>query len=162
MNGWDKVENQIEKGPVKAFWTIVCIGATCLFIVLGGVVLFTPVLVGVGLMDKVTDIDSRIGDYEWYHQQYESIKAIDAKIVGAEAAVEQYKEDLGPRSEWGREDKVEYNRLNSISIGLVQQRNDAAAEYNAKSKMINRNWVKPDGIPSEIVIDPTGKTTYSY
>ena len=161
-NGWDNLENSLEKGPITGFFKMAMIAVVCILITLASLWVISPFFKGSELVNKVVDVDSRLADYEWFHNQFEGIKSLDSKIIGAKTAYSEYLELLGDRGSWGREDKIEIARLNSIKIGLIQQINDSVAEYNARSKMINRNWVKPDGIPYQILVLENGKANFNY
>ena len=54
----------------------------------------------------------------------------------------------GSRADWTFEDKTEAARLAAIKQGLQSQYQDIVAEYNARSKMANRNIFKDGLIPS--------------
>lgn len=112
-------------------------------------------LLGIGaqpaaVVSKTLNANNMIANYEFFKQQHEDIKAIDNKIVQAEAAITQYKEDAGPRADWGFQDKEHYNRLNTVHLGLKHQRESMVAEYNAKSKMQNRSLFKDASLPYQI------------
>ncbi len=97
---------------------------------------------GSRIIDKTIDADNVIYNYEWFKQRHQDVQAIDTKIEQANQAVNQFKDDNGERSGWDMFDKQEYDRLNSVAIGLQQQRADIVAEYNARSRMANRSIFK--------------------
>ncbi len=99
---------------------------------------------------QVSGTNNIITNYEWFKQTYQSVKAIDKKIGNAESAITSFTESMGPRSEWGYEDKTEYGRLSSIKLGLQNQRADMVATYNARSKMATRSIFKGDELPFEL------------
>ena len=98
------------------------------------------------IIERTLDADNVLYNYEWFKQRFQSIQAIDKKIIDAEQAVETFKEEAGPRDGWHREDREESSRLSAITLGLKQQRADLAAEYNARSKMANRSIFKAGDI----------------
>lgn len=55
------------------------------------------------------------------------------------SSLAEFKELYGTSAnDWDWETKQEYNRLNTIKIGLINQDENLVAEYNARSKMANR------------------------
>ena len=153
--GWEDVERSVEKGPVPAFLKI---GGIVLFIVIVCAVVgfvLNPFRQAGRIMDKTIDADNVIYNYEWFKQRHQDIEAIDSKIADADATVEQFKVDAGPRDGWHREDREEHSRLSSVALGLKQQRADLAAEYNARSMMVNRSIFKAGDVelPEHIQID---------
>ena len=103
------------------------------------------------ILEKTFDADNIVQNYEWFKQTYQDIQATDIKIKNANAAVMSYVETLGPRDKWDMMDKTEYSRLNSVVLGLKNYREDLAARYNARSKMVNRAVFKHgDELPETI------------
>lgn len=164
---WDKLERASKKGPESlAVWAGIrfgCLLAVCL-LVFGclGVVGFiaNPFKQAGRIVSKTIDADNVIANYEWFKLRYEEIQAIDAKILGAAKAVDRFVKDAGPRKDWHREDREEYSRLTSILLGLNQQRSDLAAEYNARSRMVNRKIFKAGDtvLPEHISVEFDGGT----
>lgn len=95
-----------------------------------------------GIIDRTLDPDFALQNYEWFKLRYESVQATDKKILNAKSTIEQFKSDAGPRTEWSFEDKNESSRLNAVLLGLKNHRADLVAEYNAKSRMMNRKIFK--------------------
>lgn len=139
---WKSYESAIERGPFSIFLKIflLIIGISIVVGVAG--ILFNPFKQGARIIEKTIDADNVIYNYEWFKRQHESIGALDNKIKQQQGSLENFKSELGNRNEWDRLDKEEYDRLNTILIGLQQQREDAAAEYNARSRMVNRSIFK--------------------
>lgn len=143
---WDKLENEIERGHYSATWAIM------------KWILFVIVIVGIlsfvfkqfFLLSKVTQNDAIIYNYEYFHKQSQSYRAILSKIRSAKQSVDQFKQDAGPRESWTFEDKTEYARLNSIATGLVYQCNDLVADYNAKTEMLSRSIFKTNSTPYKL------------
>lgn len=150
---WKSLEDKVERGPISAGISFIFIGATIVMVgmvVFGGLgLLSNPIKQGSRLINKTIDADNVLYNYEWFKQRYEDVQAIDIKIQDAAISMEGYKDDLGNRSGWDREDKIEYSRLSSIKLGLEQQRADLVAEYNARSQMVNRSIFK-SGVPERI------------
>ena len=152
---WDKLDRAAEKGPGAIMWKI--IGFVVIFSIVIGTIGFVanPFKQGAAIINKTIDADNVIMNYEWFKQRHEDIGAIDSKIKGAQNAVDQFKEDAGERKDWHREDREEHSRLASVALGLTQQRADLAAEYNARSRMVNRSIFKTGDseLPESISVD---------
>lgn len=101
-----------------------------------------------GIVDKTLTADNAIYNYEWFKQQKEDIKAIEAKIEIAQTAETSFKAEAGDRKSWTFEDKNEAARLAAVKQGLQSQYQDMVATYNARSKMANRNIFLDGKIPS--------------
>lgn len=101
-----------------------------------------------GITDKTLTANNAIYNYEWFKQQKEDIKAIEAKIEIAQTSYDSFIASAGPRKEWGFEDKTESARLSAVKQGLQSQYQDMVATYNARSKMANRNIFLDGKIPS--------------
>lgn len=100
--------------------------------------------------DKTLDADKAIAEYEWFKRQEESIDALYKKEETAKQALEDFMSILPQdRSKWKRGDKDEWSRLNSNIVGISNMLDTAIAEYNARSKMVNRSIFK-DNLPSNI------------
>lgn len=135
----------------KELSIIIIIGFILFFIVATG---FFRYFVQVDrIIEKTIDADNVIYNYEWFERQNEAIKSIDKKIRNAQNQVESFESSLGERKDWDREDKIEHSRLSSIVLGLKQQRNDIASEFNARSKMRNREIFKSRNLPERIELD---------
>ena len=127
------------------------------FMVLGLRVLLFPVNTFVksvdtayGVVDKTLDADNAIYNYEWFKRQEESIKALYKKETRAIKEHDDFIRMLPDDAQtWSREDKNESSRLSSIAWALGNQIDDAIAEYNARSSMVNRAIFK-DSLPSNI------------
>lgn len=95
-----------------------------------------------GVVERTLDPDNVIYNYEWFKLKYEGYLATENKIENAKAALETFKADAGPRDKWSFEDKNESSRLSSVLLGLQNYIEDIKAEYNAKSRMVNRSIFK--------------------
>lgn len=150
---WESAEKHAKRGPVVA----ILMGIALLVGVGGllGVIGFcaNPLRQAGRIVSKTIDADNVIYNYEWFKQRNQDIKALDAKIGGADATVDDFKAEAGPRSGWHREDREEASRLSMVALGLRQQRSDMAAEYNARSTMANRAIFQTGELPASILID---------
>ena len=117
-------------------------------ILVGRIVLF-PLFVArkivdaaTGVIERTLDPDNVIYNYEWFKLKYEEYLATKTKIKNTESTLATFKADAGPRSDWSFEDKNESSRLSSVLLGLQNYIEDIKAEYNAKSRMVNRKIFK--------------------
>lgn len=145
----------MEGLKVILIWLLVIV-----ILVFGGIaikVLFFPVHIAdksvdlaYGTTNKTMTAENAIYNYEWFKMQEESIESLYKKEDTAKKQLEEYikllPEDKG---KWTRDDKNEVSRLQSIVSGIENMTNDAIAEYNAKSNMVNRVIFK-DNLPSNI------------
>lgn len=149
---WDSWERSMQKSPgafaVKLI--LFCFGIAALVGTLNFI--FNPFKQAGRVIEKTIDADNVIANYEWFKKRSQDIRSIDAKIDSAKGAADHFAEACGPRPEWKREDREEHARLSSIHIGLLQQRNDLAAEYNARTEMQNRSLFKTSDLPESFPI----------
>lgn len=99
---------------------------------------------------KTLNTDNIIHNYEWFRQQAYDVDAIDIKITQNQNSLTALETALGARSTWSFDDRQEHSRLTSIVNGLVAQRADMVAEYNARSKMANRSIFKTNDLPETL------------
>ena len=123
------------------------------FVVTSCGVITNPFRQAARVIGKTIDADNVIYNYEWFKRRYQAIESINAKVASSQLAVTTFKAEAGERSAWKREDREEAARLSSILLGLRQQRNDLAAEYNARSDMANRAIFKSGELPESISIE---------
>lgn len=119
---------------------------------LGLKALFFPVNVahkefqlGNDVVNKTLDADNAIYNYEWFKRQKEQIDATNKKLELANASAKSFDTSAGVRKDWTFEDKGESARLHAVSQGIESQLKDMISEYNARTKMANRN-IFDDGI----------------
>ena len=150
----NKQIDEFEKAPVKFLikCVILAIIVVCLI-----TVITLPFTTCTSIATKTFNADNVVYNYEYFKLQYESIKAMKTKIHIAEKDVLEMK--AIPRTELTFEDKTEYSRLKSISTGLKYQLEDMVADYNAKSKMINRSIFK-EGVPQQTNSNLGGMNSY--
>jgi len=102
------------------------------------------------IIESTYDSENAIYNYEWFKTQYEKIQATENKIENTEGSLKNLKSTYGENtSEWSRVTETEYNRQSYVLLGLKNHYNDLVAEYNARSKMANRNIFK-DGLPMNV------------
>jgi len=147
---WKSFERELDHGPVRAtvvvwrwaLFALFLVGVTCA----GIWVVAKPFAIVADTLDG----DNVKQNYEWFKQRHEDVLAIDRKIQHSERDVKLFKTEAGPRKDWKREDRIEASRLQSISTGLQQQRDDLVADYNARSRMVNRAIFKGNDTPARI------------
>jgi len=145
-NGWEEMESRIDKGPWSAFASVGCFAITAVVIL---VIVFSSLgfvgnvfTQGQRVVNKTIDADNMIYNYEWFKQRHEDIGAIDSKIELSKSSLKRFTDSAGDRKDWHREDREEHARLSTVQLGLEQQRADLIAEYNARSRMVNRSVFK--------------------
>lgn len=150
MSGWDSYDRQMNRGPISAIavnWRIAIFVLILVGVTTCGVTVVTKPFQVVG---NNLDSDNVQYNYEWFKSQHESIKALDVQITQTDAQLKRFMKDAGPRNKWHREDREEYSRLDAILLGLKNERASQAAQYNARSRMVNRAIFKGTDTPSEI------------
>lgn len=101
------------------------------------------------IIDVTYTSDNAIYNYEWFKKQYESIHATEKQIDNTMIHLDEFKELFGNVSTWDWSTKQEYNRLSSTLLGQKNHYESIVADYNARSKMANRNIFK-DKLPYAI------------
>jgi hypothetical protein len=105
------------------------------------------------LVDRVTDPDRIISNYEWFEEAYNDCLALDAKIATTVKQIDSQFQGLpADRSEWSRQDRDAYAQWNTTLNGQRSQRQNIVAEYNAKSRMITRQLWKASHLPYQLEI----------
>ena len=134
----------MNKKGFATIWIVLIIlgliGTSLLFkFWLGPKIFFKQVDTAHQIIDKTYDADNAINNYEWFKLQYENIQATEKQIDNSVTELDNFKEMFGEPKEWDYTTKQEYSRLSSISLGQKNHYESQVAEYNAKSKMANRN-----------------------
>lgn len=102
------------------------------------------------VQDKTLNANNAIYNYEWFKQQKEDIVALKNKVDIADKAINDFEFLGGARRDWTFEDKNEDARLRAVKQGNQSQLETAIADYNARSKMANRNIFADGILPSYI------------
>ncbi len=114
-------------------------------------VLTLPARSATGVAEQVLDPNRIVYTYEWFYQQYHNIQATQSKIYNTQKEVDAYVEGLpADKTSWSYTDRKEYERLNSIVLGLQNIQADQIAQYNARSQMVTRDKFKGWGLPDQI------------
>ncbi|MCK4781325.1 hypothetical protein KAS79_00150 [Candidatus Parcubacteria bacterium] len=144
-------ENTILKGiGVLAIIILVIGGLWVLKIIFLPVKTVTTQVDSAGkIIDKTYDADNALYNYEWFKTQHEKIVANRQQIENTKTEVKEFKETYGNVTTWGYQTKQEYNRLNRIKLGLINQDKNLVAKYNARSEMANRKIFK-DKLPLHV------------
>lgn len=116
---------------------------------LGPKVFFKQVNTAHKIVDKTYTAENAIYNYEWFKTQYEKIIAKEKQIDNTALELGFFKEMYGDPKEWDWSTKEEYSRLNTILLGQKNFYEDLVAEYNARSKMANREIFK-DKLPFDV------------
>ena len=75
--------------------------------------------------------------------------------MAAKAEIELYKKNYPEIGGWRRDQREELARLSTIYLGLSNSLTDMIAEYNARSRMVNRSIFKTGDteLPEHIGLD---------
>jgi hypothetical protein len=138
---------------MKYLW---CIWYILLFIIISILVkvLMFPVNTATKLVDtaywiqeQTLNADNAIYNYEWFKQKYEDIQATQKQIENSKWQLVQFKAETKNMDMF---DKQELSRLNSVLLWLQNHYETLIWDYNARSKMANRNifvnWLLPSYI----------------
>ena len=156
MPNLNKWANDFEQKPaltlLKVILTLVVIVAAVSAAVFGIRTLFFAPQQAAKIAERTFDGDNALYNYEWFHNTYEDVQAIDSKIEIARKNYDEYTEFLSRQDpgDLSFEDKNEQARLRGILQGLESQRADIVADYNAKSKMANREIFKDGRLPDRM------------
>ena len=102
------------------------------------------------IIDDVYNPTSAVYNYEWFKQRFEDIHATEIQITNTKENMKQYRLLYGENaSEWGWQTRQDYNSLNKIYLGQQNYYESIVAEYNARSKMANREIFK-DKLPLHV------------
>jgi len=99
------------------------------------------------IQEKTLNADNAIYNYEWFKQKYEDIQAAKKQIDNTTAQVTEFKASSKTMDMF---DKQELSRLNSVVLGLQNHYETLVADYNARSKMANRNIFANGLLPNYI------------
>ena len=101
------------------------------------------------IIGKTYDAESAIYNYEWFKYRFEDIQATETKIGNTKQNMEEYRELYGNASDWDWQTKQGYNSLNTVYLGQQNYYEEIVADYNARSKMANREIFK-DKLPLHV------------
>lgn len=113
------------------------------------------------LAGRVANPDRIISNYEQYYRMYEGIQGNVTKLTVLETQLNEFSAQLPEdRNSWTKEDRKEYNRINSDLTGIRTIIQDQIAQYNAQSQMITRNLWKSNDLPHTLTWDHFTQTTH--
>lgn len=122
------------------FFVIILIAGFLIKIVFFPVkVLNNEIQTGYDIVDKTINANNAIYNYEWFKQTYEDIQAKKKQYDNACINYDEFLKSAGDRKDWTFEDKTEDSRLRSVKLGLQNSLEQIIADYNARTKMANRN-----------------------
>lgn len=101
------------------------------------------------IIDKTYDADNALYNYEWFKSQYEKIDAAEKQIDNTHMEVDDYKDMYGDPTEWDWQTKQDYSQLRTTFLGQKNHYESLVADYNARSKMANRN-IFQNGLPFDV------------
>ena len=101
------------------------------------------------IVDKTYSAENAIYNYEWFKTQYEKIGAAERQIDNTYMEVEDYKLMFGEPINWDWQTKQDYSHLKTTFLGQKNHYEGLVAEYNARSKMANRN-IFVDKLPFDL------------
>ena len=91
--------------------------------------------------------------YEWFVDAANQVKASDANIKSYRTKMKALESQYAgkPRGEWARDDRESQTQWASELAGIVANRNNLVAEYNANSKKFNWSFAKTHdpAVPTE-------------
>lgn len=164
MPSIDRYAENFDKAPIWTsfkFWLVIVILFGGAFGVIK--VITAPARSAAGIIERTLDPDAVIANYEWFKNQKGGYDAALVKLDSAKKALATFNTSAGDRKAWTFEDKQEHARLTTIVSGLEGQIASYAADYNARSKMMNRALFKDgfivvtdkDPMPETLSLTPT-------
>lgn len=88
--------------------------------------------------------DRMLKKYEWFKDQSTQLQQLQSRIKSTEKRLADFKVTYGADvNKWGWETKDEYNRVQTVLQGYLEQYNYMAAEYNSQSSKFN--WKSFEG-----------------
>lgn len=153
MSNWDTVEKTLTEGPRPAGWLIV---RWVLILMVASVALG---IVGrmVGWFGQAAQVASEqfgprelLRKYEWFKDAAAQLDSLNANVRVYEqrrkALTDTYKET--PRAQWPRDDRQEWNLIESEVAGVKASYNTLAADYNAQMAKFNYRFANAGQLPA--------------
>ena len=144
---YNEVATEVKWTFWKMFWPFL---GLCMLLSVGGTAwhfLSKPMQV----MDKVTDPDRMIYQYEWYHNQVNMVKAAEDQITIKTEEITELTTSLPKsRSEWEAEDKLEMSRKKIELSGLKNHRASMVREYNSRTGQKTRRFLLDGSLPEKL------------
>lgn len=98
---------------------------------------------------KETKASTLLKRYEWFKNAAAQLDKKQADIRVWESRIKNLKEENGnePRIKWAREDREQYNLLQSELSGIMASYNQLASEYNSAMAKINYAYTNVGELP---------------
>ncbi len=128
MDYRDEIKTNIKEAQWtfwKVFWPVLIIVMVISALSWGVAILTRPAQI----IERVTEPDRIIQNYEWFENTYNDALAIDRQIKTAKQAISDFEGSVGERANWKRTTTTEHGRLNSILQGLRNQRDNIISDY---------------------------------
>ena len=145
----------VESYQKEAWWTMrrmfthVALPAFVFFALLSLLgVISLPFRTARGIAERTLNSDNVLQNYEWFKQTHQDVLAADVQLQNAKLALEDFRAN-NPRP-WDYPTSTEAARLGSIVLGIQNQRQNLVAQYNARSRMLNRSLFKTNDLPEEL------------
>lgn len=116
---------------------------TVVVMVVSLIVLLLVGLKACGVVDKATNTDRIIYNYEWFHSSYNDIQGIEQQIKNKEELLNVMKADSNT-------DQMDLKKVEIELSGLKNMRVNFISEYNAKASQVNRSIWKSGSLPDHI------------
>ena len=156
---WQSFYNE-KTGEIKiakAIAYIFVLGIFIFMLVFGFNLLTRPARTAAEVSESIFSGDNVIYNYEWFHSQYQTVLATKGKIANANDALNGYVHGLpSDPNEWDYTQRKEYDRLQSVLLGIRNIFQDQVALYNARASMVSRNIFKGTSVPD--YIDPNNES----
>jgi hypothetical protein len=140
-NGWDRVDERVNKGPMS-LWGLIVVG-----LIVMGVTFFFLGLFGEAVRVAQDEFGPKAGlqKYSWFIDQANAIEKMDRDLAIFEgrtkAVSEQYKGYGSDMAKWPPHIQMQYNKdvgaARDDLAALASLRNNLVREYNAASQKFN-------------------------
>ena len=134
---------------IAVIMTVVIIFSVVGYFWLAPKIFFKQVDTAHEIIDQTYTANNAIYNYEWFKTQYEKIQTTEKQIDNTMMLKDDFKELYGEASTWDFTTKESYSRLQTTLLGQKNHYESIVAEYNARSKMANRNIFK-DTLPFNV------------
>lgn len=94
-----------------------------------------------------------IFNYEQFKNLYNDFQAQQIRVKNAQSELDTFMATAGDRTTWTFEDKQQYGMLASVVSGSKNNLASIAADYNAKSSMLNRSVFKDHSLPDQLPVE---------
>ena len=102
------------------------------------------------VVNQTDDANNVIYNYEYFHNQYEAIVAAQQNAASFQQQLTSFQASAGPMSQWSWQEQQQYSVLSENLQGMTANIHSLVADYNAKSQMLNRAWLKSKDLPGQL------------